>query len=93
MPRKAKLDIANFKQELKFMIDRESDIALLKEVESLFAQGETQKAYVRMLTKAISRAEEDIKAGRVYTSEEFKPKIDKHINSLHSKAKSKSRKK
>jgi phosphotransacetylase len=93
MPRKIKIDIADFKQELKFMIDRESDIALLKAVENLIAQGKTQKTYVRRLIEGARRAEEDIKAGRVYTSEEFKARSDKYLASLYSKAKSSAKKK
>lgn len=69
------------KQELVMLIQAEEDPSVLEAIRELLTNKEEETDPVlkeKMISRAL-KAEEDIKAGRVYTSEEFKNKVNEHI--------------
>ena len=69
------------KQELVQLIQAEEDSSVLEAIHELLTHKEEETDPVlkeQMISRAL-KAEEDIKAGRVYTSEEFKNKVNEHI--------------
>jgi predicted transcriptional regulator len=75
-------DTAAIKEELKQKIDLENNPIILKAIQELLFPEESTTAYRESIRSMILAAEEDIKAGRVYTSEEFKAKLDDRLASL-----------
>ncbi len=69
------------KQELVMLIQAEENPSVLEAIRELLTNQEEETDPVlkeKMISRAL-KAEEDIKAGRVYTSEEFKNKVNEHI--------------
>lgn len=67
------------KEELKQRIDLEEDPAVLDAVKDLLSPPPIDPVLQAKLVSRALKAEEDIKAGRVYTSEEFRSKVNEHI--------------
>lgn len=70
------METSTLKEELKQKIDLENDPIVLKTIQDLLFPEENDPAYKEAILSMILQAEEDIKAGRTYTSEEFKAKLD-----------------
>ena len=70
------MDNFAIKEELKQRIDLEDNPIVLDAVKDLLNHPPVLQA--KLVSRAL-KAEEDIKAGRVYTSEEFKSKVNEHI--------------
>lgn len=68
------------KEELKHKIEMEDDPHVLRAIRDLLFPEENPIYKEKLISRAL-KAEEDIKAGRVYTSKEFKAKIDQSISS------------
>lgn len=69
------------KQELVQLIQAEEDPSILEAIRDLLTH-KTEEVNPLLREKMITRlrkAEDDIKSGRVYTREEFKSKINEHI--------------
>ena len=72
------MDTMAIKEELKQKIEMEDDPSVLQAIRDLLFPEENPIYKEKLISRAL-KAEEDIKAGRVYTSEEFKAKIDESI--------------
>ena len=69
------------KQELVMLIQVEENLSVLEAIHELLTHKEEEVDPLlqeKMISRAL-KAEEDIKAGRVYSSEEFKSKVNEHI--------------
>lgn len=67
------------KEEIKQMIDHVEDPAVLDAIKDLLSHSPIDPVLQAKLVSRALKAEEDIKAGRVYTSEEFRNKVNEHI--------------
>jgi len=65
------METTTFKEELKQRIDLEDNPVILKAIKDLLFPEENDPTYKEKLISRALKADEDIKAGRVYTSEEF----------------------
>jgi predicted transcriptional regulator len=72
------MDTMAIKGELKQRIEMEEDPHILWAIRDFLVQ-EDDPIYKQKLISRALKAEEDINAGRVYTSQEFKAKIDESI--------------
>ncbi len=73
------MDNFAIKEELKQRIDLEDNPIVLDAVKDLLNHPPIDPVLQAKLVSRALKAEEDIKAGRVYTSEEFKSKVNEHI--------------
>ncbi len=73
------MDNFALKEEIKQRIDREDDPAVLDAVKDLLNHPPIDPVLQAKFVSRALRAEEDIKEGRVYSSEEFKSKVNEHI--------------
>jgi hypothetical protein len=64
-------DTSSIKEELKQKIDLENDPVVLKAIQDLLFPEENDPIYIEKLLSRSLKADEDIKAGRVYDEEEF----------------------
>ena len=67
------------KQELQNLIEKEDDLRLLEAIKTLLVKSSLDPELKSKLTSRALQAEEDIKAGRVYTREEFEKKLDERL--------------
>lgn len=67
------------KQELQNLIEKEDDLHLLEAIKTLLVKSSLDPELKSKLTSRALQAEEDIKAGRVYTREEFEKKLDEKL--------------
>lgn len=67
------------KQELQNLIEKEDDLRLLEAIKTLLLKSSLDPELKSKLTSRALQAEEDIKAGRVYTREEFEKKLDERL--------------
>ena len=70
------MDSLGIKEELKQRIDSEDTPIVLNAIKELLFPEESDPIYIEKLISRTLEAEKDIEAGRVYTSEEFKSKLD-----------------
>ena len=70
------METITIKEELKQRIDLEDNPVILNAIKDLLFPEENDPIYKEKLISRALKADEDIKAGRVYTSEEFKAKLD-----------------
>jgi hypothetical protein len=68
--------IAQQKQELARLIESVSDPIVLEAVKDLLNESENSYTWKETLNFLADEAEQDIKLGNVFSSEEFKAKID-----------------
>jgi hypothetical protein len=68
--------IAQQKQELVRLIESVSDPSVLEAVKDLLKESESIYAWKETLNFLADNAEQDIKLGNVFSSEELKAKID-----------------
>ena len=73
------MDNFAIKEELKQRIDLEDNPIVLDAVKDLLNHPPIDPVLQAKLVSRALKAEEDIKSGRVYTSEEFKSKVNEHI--------------
>jgi hypothetical protein len=73
------MDNFALKEEIKQRIDGEDNPEVLKAIADLLFSKENDPIYREKLISRALKADEDIKAGRVYTSEEFKSKLDEAL--------------
>ena len=62
------------KEEIKNLVEQESDIDVLNNIKEMLKE---KKLKVLMIAET-EKAEADIKAGRVFTMEEVKDRLNKH---------------
>lgn len=74
------MDTATIKEELKQKIDIENNPVILKAIQDLLFHEEADPIYKEKLIIRALRADEDIKAGRVYSEEEFFRKSKEHFS-------------
>ena len=74
------MDNFALKEEIKQRIDLEDDPVVLDAIKDLLNHPPIDPVLQAKLVSRAVKAEEDIKAGRVYTSEEFKNKVNEHIS-------------
>jgi hypothetical protein len=67
------------KEELRTLIEKENDLQVLETIKSLLVKSSLDPILKEKLTSRAKKAEEDIKAGRVYTREEFEKKLDSRL--------------
>jgi hypothetical protein len=67
---------ADIKQELGTLIEEENDLDVLEAVKTLLVKTSLDPILKEKLTSRALNAEEDIRAGRLYTREEFEKKMD-----------------
>jgi hypothetical protein len=75
------MTIPQRKAQLKKLIDSEKDAAVLDKVAKVLERPVRQSAMVKRALKA----EEDLKAGRFQTLEEFNKDMDEYIEGLYAK--------
>jgi hypothetical protein len=73
------METTTFKEELKQRIDLEDNPVILKAIKDLLFPEENDPIYKEKLISRALKADEDIKAGRVYTSEEFFKKSQEYF--------------
>ena len=73
------METITIKQEIHQLIDKVDDTTILQTVYDYLNKEKLNVALQVEMTKRALLAEEDIKAGRVYTPEEFKGKITEFI--------------
>jgi hypothetical protein len=74
------MDTIDIKEKIKQMIDLEDDPAVLDAVKDLLNHPLIDPVLQAKLVSRALKAEDDIKAGRVYTRDEFKSKVNEHIS-------------
>jgi hypothetical protein len=67
------------KEELRTLIEKENDLKVLETIKGLLVKSSLDPILKEKLTSRAKKAEEDIKAGRVYTREEFERKLDSRL--------------
>lgn len=73
------METITIKQEIHQLIDKVEDATILQTVYDLLNKEKINPLLQAEMTRRALLAEEDIKAGRVYTPEEFKGKITEFI--------------
>ncbi len=71
-----KIDI---KKELRTLIEKENDLHVLEAIKILLVKSSLDPILREKLTSRALKAEEDIKAGSVYTREEFEKMLDSRL--------------
>lgn len=66
----------DIKEELRTLIEKENDLHILEAIKTLLVKSSLDPILKEKLTSRALKADEDIKAGRVYTREEFNKKLD-----------------
>ncbi len=69
----------DIKHELRTLIEKENDLHILEEVRALLVKSSLDPMLKEKLTSRALRADEDIKAGRVYTREELEKRLDNRL--------------
>ena len=75
------METITIKEELKQRIDLEDNPIILKAIKDLLFPEENDPIYKEKLISRARKADEDIKAGSVYTSEEFFKKSQEYFKS------------
>jgi len=70
----------DIKQELRNLIEKEDDLHLLEAIKRLLVKSSLDPLLKNKLASRALKAEEDIKAGRVYKREEFEKKLDDKLD-------------
>src|SRR5690554_325541 len=73
------MNAMGIKQELHNLIEKEDDLRLLEAIKTLLVKSSLDLELKSRLTSRALQAEEDIKAGKVYTREEFEKKLDERL--------------
>ena len=73
------MDTLAIKEEIKQRIDLEDNPIILNAIKDLLFPEESDPIYREKLISRALKADEDIKAGRVYTSEEFFKKSQEYF--------------
>lgn len=69
------METTDIKHELRTLIDNENDLSVLEAIKTLLVKTGLDPALKEKLTLRALKAEEDIKAGRVFTREEIEKKL------------------
>lgn len=69
------METSELKQELIKLIDQETDLLVLEAIKYLLVNPELNPDFKEKLNTRALNAEEDIKAGKVYSREEFDKKL------------------
>ena len=75
------METTTFKEELKQRIDLEDNPVILNAIKDLLFPEENDPVYKEKLISRALKANEDIKAGRVYTEDEFFKKSQEYFKS------------
>jgi hypothetical protein len=70
------MDTTNLKKELKTLISQENNPNILEAIKTLLINSSLDPVLKQKLSSRALKSEEDIKANRVYTREEFEKKLD-----------------
>tara|TARA_R110002096_G_scaffold400534_4_gene597161 strand:+ start:948 stop:1184 length:237 start_codon:yes stop_codon:yes gene_type:complete len=70
----------DIKKELRTLIEQENNLHVLEEIKTLLVKSSLDPNLREKLTSRALKAEEDIKAGKVYTREEFEKKLDSRLD-------------
>jgi hypothetical protein len=73
------MEAIDLKQELKTLIEKENDLHILEAIKTILVKSSLDPVLKEKLTSRALKAEEDIRAGRVYTREEFEKKLDNKL--------------
>ena len=73
------------KAKLKKLLDKEKDPGILELVEKVLERETKAVVFQSDLVKRVLRSEEDLKAGRYSTLEEFDKDMDEFIDGLYAK--------
>lgn len=74
------MESTNIKQELRALIEKENDFQILEAIKTLLVKSGLDSTLKEKLTVRALKAEEDVKAGRVFTREEFEEKLDRRMD-------------
>ena len=66
----------DIKQELRTLIEKENDLHVLEAIKTLLVKSSLDQVLKEKLTSRAKRAEEDIRAGNLYSREELEKKMD-----------------
>lgn len=69
------------KNEIQKLVETQSDPTILQRVYEILEQAQQEAAWKEVMTARALKAEEDIKAGRVYTLEEALKKSNENLKS------------
>lgn len=67
------------KQELRTLIEKENDPQVLEAIKTLLVKSSLNPVLKEKLTSRALKAEEDIRAGSVYTREELEKKLEERL--------------
>lgn len=70
------MDTTNLKNELKTLISQENNPSILEAIKTLLINSSMDPVLKQKLSSRALKSEEDIKANRIYTREEFEKKLD-----------------
>ncbi|HEY9008631.1 hypothetical protein [Ohtaekwangia sp.] len=73
------MEVAAIKTEIQKLVETQSDPAILQRVYEILEQAQQEAAWKDVMNAGALRAEEDIKAGRIYSMEEFRSMITDYI--------------
>ncbi len=73
------MEPTKIKQELRALIEKENDLHILEAIKTLLIKSGLDPTLKEKLTSRALNAEEEIKAGRVYTREEIEKKLDNRL--------------
>ncbi|WP_373520657.1 hypothetical protein [Aquiflexum sp.] len=73
------METTDIKQELRTLIDNENDLRVLEAIRTLLVKTGLDPVLKEKLTSRALKAEEDIKAGRVFTREEIEKKLNSKL--------------
>jgi hypothetical protein len=73
------METTDIKQELRTLIDNENDLRVLEAIKTLLVKTALDPVLKEKLTLRALKAEDDIKAGRVFTREEIEKKLKSRL--------------
>ena len=73
------MKVAEIKNEIQKLVETENDPDILNNVYEILEKAQQEARMKEAIIEGALKAEEDIKAGRVYSSEEFKTLIKDYI--------------
>ncbi|MEQ8712038.1 MAG: hypothetical protein RIC80_03425 [Cyclobacteriaceae bacterium] len=73
------MKVADIKLELKNLIDQETNLSLLETAKVLFTQNDFDPSIEEEMVSRALKSEQDIKEGKVYTTEEANARLNKRL--------------
>jgi hypothetical protein len=68
--------MANIKSELKYLIEQETDVSVLKAIKTILNKTQLDPVLKEKLTRRANASEDDIRNGRILTRKEAQKKLD-----------------